>query len=626
MPTGAEIAVGALANAAAKRASEGLVSKITSHAGSLTSSILDRLKVAFRVGFESYLESTYQKCRFYKTVLNPYDPADLKETYVHVNLQTPGSIKYHSDKSVFNMYHDSVPLVISGTAGCGKSMFMRYLVIDSFEHLRSGVPLFVELRRLNEREEKNLISFILEECSQKGKGVTLAQFEIALRERYFCLILDGFDEIEYEFRDSISKQIVKILQDFPGISVVVSSRPDEDRFRGWAQFKVLKICEFTLAQAVELVEKADYNEGVKSRFLEAVSTKLSTTHKTFLASPLLTTIMLLTFEEYAEIPSKMYSFYSRAFDTLFQKHDADKDQYTRKLKTRLSKEDFKTLFSCFCAMTYLANRHSFKKDYAMNATKQATEYARRLVPDLVFDNPDDFIADLTEAVCMLQRDGLDLSFVHRSFQEYFMAVFIQNSHGDKVRGLLDKTSRRIADSVCGMAYEMDKEKVEEVWLLPTISEFIRSYGPKSRRSTGAVFASFFEEFEFWRDGLHIEISVGKIRMENFGPVETVCRMFPVELGPIYLLKPTQNVDMKKFKERIIKEENKDDFNYSKLESVIRGLDTEAVQIRLGPKDSWWLDLLGFGESLGSFLEKLATIRDDSIKRKEERDKIISTFL
>ena len=93
---------------------------------------------------------------------------------------------------------------------------------------------------------------------------------------------------------------------------------------------VFQVKKLSKSQTVTLISGLDYDEGVKKRFLRLVNGKLYDSHESFLSSPLLVTIMLLTYEEFAEIPDKMHVFYSQAFDTLFQKHDAGKEQYQTK--------------------------------------------------------------------------------------------------------------------------------------------------------------------------------------------------------------------------------------------------------------------------------------------------------
>ena len=44
-------------------------------------------------------------------------------------------------------------------------------------------------------------------------------------------------------------------------------------------------------------------------------------------------MMLMTFDEFAEIPSKMHIFYDQAFSVLYNKHDAMKTSFRRKFYT-----------------------------------------------------------------------------------------------------------------------------------------------------------------------------------------------------------------------------------------------------------------------------------------------------
>ena len=67
-------------------------------------------------------------------------------------------------------------------------------------------------------------------------------------------------------------------------------------------------------------------------------------HESFASNPLLLNIMLLTYDNYADIPEKLHLFYSNAFETLYIKHDATKGGYKREFKTKLSSDDFKRVF------------------------------------------------------------------------------------------------------------------------------------------------------------------------------------------------------------------------------------------------------------------------------------------
>lgn len=142
-------------------------------------------------------------------------------------------------------------------------------------------------------------------------------------------------------------------------------------------------------------------------------------YETFASNPLLLTIMLLTFESRVSIPDKLNDFFEQAFTTLFHTHDATKGGYKRDICSGLGYEDFKTVFAYFCFKSF------FNSDYRFSENK-VLEYIgiarQKRVVEVNFDSMD-FLIDLTNSVCMLIHDGLEYRFSHRSFQEYFAALY-----------------------------------------------------------------------------------------------------------------------------------------------------------------------------------------------------------
>ena len=90
--------------------------------------------------------------------------------------------------------------------------------------------------------------------------------------------------------------------------------------------------------------------------------------------------------------------------------------------------------------------------------KLVVEYAKTSLsinsPSL---NVENLISDLKEAVCMLHQDGIEWCFVHRSFQEYFSAVFAVRQEGAKLRKFLDRYATHHSDSTVVMAREIHRD-------------------------------------------------------------------------------------------------------------------------------------------------------------------------
>lgn len=110
-------------------------------------------------------------------------------------------------------------------------------------------------------------------------------------------------------------------------------------------------------------------------------------------------MMILTYTEFEEIPSKMHIFYARAFDVLFTRHDRTKTFFSRKFYTELAEDDFKRLFSTFCLFSYLESAYSFDRETALKFLEMAFKFEGSAI------SPGDFLSDLHESISILVKDG-----------------------------------------------------------------------------------------------------------------------------------------------------------------------------------------------------------------------------
>jgi NACHT domain len=498
---------------------EGTGTALLAHAGNVAKSVIDRLVADFGIGFNDFLTTSYNKSHIVKTLLSQDRPLSLLSAYVHLHLECRD--QKHVDDELIGKLTTYRHVVITGLAGCGKSMFMKYLTVSRFEKSDGIIPLFIELRQINTLTSKDLLSFIFFSSASANKRVTREQFDLALKAGAFMLILDGFDEVEHAHRNEIAKQILELAIKYPELPVVVSSRPDP-QFGSWNPFFVFKVRELSKKQVLELIERIDYDKDLKMRFAKEIDRSLYSSHGSFLSSPLLASIMLLTYEQFAEIPNKMHIFYEQAFETLFRRHDAQKAQYIRKTYSGLAIDDFKRFFAAFCAMTYLTESFSFSDQSLSRAVKKALDFT------LIKAKPAEVVADLRECVCMLQRDGLHTVFVHRSFQEYFSAVFLATYHGARFGEVIEKFLQRDNDNVLPMIFDMAREKIEQEWALPRIDGLLNIFRDETNRSR--VFTALVSEVE-----LDIRIHAkGSVKVgapmgdtgENFNPCALLFKLYP----------------------------------------------------------------------------------------------------
>ncbi len=203
---------------------------------------------------------------------------------------------------------------------------------------------------------------------------------------------------------------------------------------------------------------------VKRQFIKKIDEELYNTHKSFIGNPLLLTMMLMTFQEFAEIPQKIYLFYEQAFQTLFLKHDSLKDLYIRKSRSGMDILGFKRVFSYFCIHTHLKKEISFSEEVANKILNSALNSL-----GITTIKSADVLSDLMSNLCLLHRDGTNITFSHRSFQEYFSALYLKDlAHSNKLYSLIDKVVLSNRSNICTMLYEMNDELVEKMWVSPKI--------------------------------------------------------------------------------------------------------------------------------------------------------------
>ncbi|NLC85028.1 MAG: hypothetical protein GX749_08135, partial [Ruminococcaceae bacterium] len=133
-------------------------------------------------------------------------------------------------------------------------------------------------------------------------------------------------------------------------------------------------------------------------------------------------------------------------------------------KTGLSKDDFIKYFSEICFRAYKDERLTFTED-------EFKDYFKKLKSDV---DADDFLYDISYNLCMLLQEGRTYHFVHRSFQEYFSAVFIKEQEGKhllKLGGFFEKHyDGEKRDNTLAMLYDMKPGLVETFIFAPFLED------------------------------------------------------------------------------------------------------------------------------------------------------------
>lgn len=437
--------------------------KLEAHARELFA----QAELAFTKNLSSRVEDDLLRFSRIKTLFSEGKLVDFDEIYVKQRIKF-GSSSIREDEFWPRLVKER-RCIATGTAGTGKSLLAR----QAFRYLatqHSGVyPIFIELRSLNTSSFISLIDFVAASLSTNLFRLNADHVRICLEDGTIALILDGFDEINPELHNKYDMEIQEISRKHKKCIIFVTGRSEASRYRSWPDFNEIAVLPLTPEQTIELIGKLDEEEKVKDKFVKAAKKTLFKSHGTFLEIPLLACMMLITFKRIAEIPTRRHIFYRESFAALFDRHDASKGgQYVRRRHTSLDIDSFAKVLSCFGFLTYIDGVSSVDHDSAIKYIREASEMAELEV------DADSYLKDLVGSVCLLRMEQDEIVFAHRSFQEYFCALFIANNRGECQTEILEGIADLEGD-VLGLVMGINQDVLEKDWVLPVCDRIVAEF-------------------------------------------------------------------------------------------------------------------------------------------------------
>ncbi|MCT7959991.1 NACHT domain-containing protein [Laspinema sp. D1] len=309
-------------------------------------------------------------------------------------------------------------LTILGKPGAGKTTFLKYLAIQCIEgkFLGDRLPIFITLKDFAEAaNHRSLLEYIdqfnrvlsLPEIFQQGKALVL---------------LDGLDEVREEDSKRILKEIRDCSHQFRENHFIMTCRIAAREYT-FEKFTEVEIADFDFTQIENFANKWFKNQAVKPEiFLNQI--KNNQRIQELATSPLLLTLLCLTFEETGDFPANRSELYKEGLDVLLKKWDAKRGIYRDQVYKKLSRQRKEDLLSKIALTTFEARDYFFKQ-------KEAERYITDYIRNLPGANTDEEALQLdSEAVLrsieaqhglLVERAKGIYSFSHLTFHEYFTA-------------------------------------------------------------------------------------------------------------------------------------------------------------------------------------------------------------
>lgn len=345
-----------------------------------------------------------------KTIYKGDKAIDLNTFYVPTKVIVDGNVE---KVNLINEIPSNF-IVLEGTVGQGKSIFMRYLTFKEAKS-NSSKPIFFELKNLKNNTLQDSIKKILENWIDIFQD---DDFDYLINSNKFSLFLDGFDEIPGEQVPQVILELENWCKKYPNLRITISSRPDSD-IQNSTYFDVYRLMPYGLDEQFQLVEKLISRSEKEARDSLKKSIRESEYEiQELLKTPLMVTLYVMKFRANLNIPTNQSEFYNDLFQVLSSRHDKTKPGYKREFKSKFHEIELQKVFEAFCFIAGNRKKLAFTTQEALDTIEIALKDSK------LSASPNSVLEDFTKVVCLLLRDGNDYTFIHRSIQEFYYALYI----------------------------------------------------------------------------------------------------------------------------------------------------------------------------------------------------------
>ena len=324
-------------------------------------------------------------------------------------------------------------ILISDTAGMGKSTIMKFMFIDLIDNrVKDTVcPIYIELNKLN--KDWTMIDEIQKQLNILSKISDKKLLLSVIQTCGFVFFMDGYDEITVTDRNEVTSNLHQFITDSGENNYFfLTSRP-EDSLSGFDTFQQFHIRPLIRDEAYELINKCDISaeKEIANKLIKKLKTKEYEAIDGYLTNPLMVSLLYATFDFFPDIPLLKHRYYWHVYDALFRRIDLAKGIGPHEKKSRLNEQDFYRVLRFVGFNCLIKTGVRFDEDTILFIISAAKNY----YGNLTF-NEKSFLEDLILAVPLLCREGIEYKWIHKSFMDFFAAQFIAEEAEDNKEKIL----------------------------------------------------------------------------------------------------------------------------------------------------------------------------------------------
>lgn len=310
--------------------------------------------------------------------------------------------------------------IFLGTAGQGKSVFLKHLIEGEIIYSQN-IPLFIEIR---DYKGTDFNEYIFKCFKELFEDIEYDIFKLFCHHGKISFLIDGFDEIDEKYQETSLNGINILSEKYPLCKIALTSRPDYP-CEFLTNFNNYRLKPLDTNDLEGFYKKLTRDKFFTEKLIQAIKTS-PTKIKELIKTPLLATLLAISYKSAQKIPLEFAEFYDQLFQILLIRHDGAKLGWHRERKSKLTDDEMQRVFESLCFRSRKKNSIFFTRDEFLQITKNAIDST------LINCKESDYLLDIKKITCLIVSEAQGYSFIHGSVPEFFSAKYIKSLNETKI--------------------------------------------------------------------------------------------------------------------------------------------------------------------------------------------------
>lgn len=267
----------------------------------------------------------------------------------------------------------------------------------------------------------------------------------ALTQGKLLALLDGLDEVPSQYADTVIKQVQDQVDKHDKNRFIVSCRIAAYK-QAFRRFTDIGMADFNDAQIKTFVThwfKPDPHPSAAEGFWQALKIVEHTASEELAHTPLLLTLLCLTFQKTRQFPATRANLYQRALDVLLEEWWGEKGVKAERVYEQLDTRRKYELLAYIAHHTFADDRLFFSRSEVLPLIES---HLHEVLPTESLIKGDAVLRGIEHQHGVLVERAINvMSFSHLTFQEFLTAYYLRDVIAQDVSALSRLVSERVLD-------------------------------------------------------------------------------------------------------------------------------------------------------------------------------------